>query len=102
LSDFYRILKPSGLALLCLGQGEIIADMARDYFGAPMYWSHYDADTYLRILQQTGFTIVWSRPVMDALDIKAAQLFVLAQKGDKQRWMKLTRSVARGVRLTRF
>lgn len=29
--------------------------------GAPMYWSHEGADTYLRWLDDAGFTVVWHR-----------------------------------------
>jgi SAM-dependent methyltransferase len=29
--------------------------------GAPMYWSHEGADTYLRWLDGAGFTVVWHR-----------------------------------------
>lgn len=32
-----------------------------EYFGAPMFWDHADADTYLAWLRESGFTPVWQR-----------------------------------------
>lgn len=57
LRNFHRMLKPSGLALLCLGNGDLPEDIDEDYRptanglpmaerGARMYWSHYDGDVY--------------------------------------------------------
>ncbi|HIC89735.1 MAG TPA: class I SAM-dependent methyltransferase [Anaerolineae bacterium] len=56
LLDFHRMLKPSGLAFLCLGAGELEEDIEEDYLGAPMYWSHYDGEIYI-----PNAGIVWIR-----------------------------------------
>jgi len=80
LQNFYRMLKPSGLALLCLGAEDLENDTQEDYLGAAMYWSHYDADTNLSIIQACGFELIWSRVVADATSPGAGHLFVLAQK----------------------
>jgi SAM-dependent methyltransferase len=77
---FHRLLKPSGLALLCLGAEDLEADIVQDYLGARMYWSHYDAATNLRLIQGCGFKKVWSRVVADASSPGSGHLFVLAQK----------------------
>jgi hypothetical protein len=45
-----------------------------------MYWSHYDRDTYLRMLTELGFQIIWSRLVAEEGCEGAKHLFVLAQK----------------------
>ena len=79
--NFYRMLKPSGLALLCLGADDLERDIAEDYLGARMYWSHYDAETNLNMIKECGFDIIWSRIVADATSLGSAHLFVLAQKG---------------------
>ena len=42
LANFHRMLKPGGLALLCLGAEHLIDDVDEDFYGARMYWSHYD------------------------------------------------------------
>ena len=80
LANFHRMLKPGGLALLCLGAEHLIEDIDENYLGTRMYWSHYDADTYLNMLRDCGFEILWSRNVTDATCEGAGHLFVLAQK----------------------
>ena len=79
LWDFHRILKPSGLALLCLGANDLVDDR-QDYHGGRMYWSHFDAETNLRLLRNCGFDILWSRLVADSTSPGSEHLFVLAQK----------------------
>lgn len=80
LENFYRMLKPGGLALLCLGAEHLIDDIDENYLGTRMYWSHYDSETYHKLLKECGFTIVWSKIVADATCEGAGHLFVLAQK----------------------
>jgi ubiquinone/menaquinone biosynthesis C-methylase UbiE len=80
LANFYRMLKPDGLALLCLGAEHLIDDVDENYLGARMYWSHYDTETYLKMLKECGFSIIWSRHVTDATCEGAGHLFVLVQK----------------------
>jgi SAM-dependent methyltransferase len=78
--DFHRMLKPGGYALLCLGAENLIDDIDEDFFGAPMYWSHYDQETYLTMLKDVGFSIVWSNLIPDSTCEGASHLFVLGQK----------------------
>lgn len=80
LANFYRMLKPGGFALLCLGAEHLIDDIEENYLGARMYWSHYDTETYLKILKDCGFSIIWSKRVVDATCEGAGHLFVLVQK----------------------
>jgi ubiquinone/menaquinone biosynthesis C-methylase UbiE len=80
LADFHRMLKPGGFALLCLGAEHLIDDIDENYLGTRMYWSHYDTETYLRMLQEIGFSIVWSRHVGDATCEGAGHLFALVEK----------------------
>jgi ubiquinone/menaquinone biosynthesis C-methylase UbiE len=80
LANFYRMLKPAGFALLCLGAEHLIDDIDEDYLGARMYWSHYDTETYLKLLNECGFSIIWSKRVADATCEGAGHLFVFAQK----------------------
>jgi len=77
---FYRVLKPSGLALLCLGADDLEEDMVEDYLGVRMFWSHFDANTNLKMLTAAGFRIVWSRIVEDATSPGSGHLFVLVRK----------------------
>lgn len=80
LTSFHRLLRRSGLALLCLGAEHLIDDVEEDYLGTRMYWSHYDTETYLKILKECGFSIIWSKRVADKTCEGAGHLFVLAQK----------------------
>ena len=80
LLNFYHMLKTGGVALLCLGAENLVNDIDENYLGARMYWSHYDSDTYIKMLNECGFSIMWSRYVKDNTCEGAGHLFVLAQK----------------------
>ena len=77
LMNFYHMLKTGGVALLCLGAENLIDDIEEDYLGTRMYWSHYDTDTYLKMLKEYGFAVVWSKYIKDG---NAGHSFVLVQK----------------------
>jgi hypothetical protein len=79
LANFTECLT-GGFALLCLGAEHLVDDVDENYLGTRMYWSHYDTDTYLRMLQETGFQILWSRIVTDETCEGAGHLFALVQK----------------------
>lgn len=80
LANFHRMLKPGGFSLLCLGAEHLIDDIDENYLGTRMYWSHYDTETYLKMLNHCGFSIIWSKRVADDTCEGAGHLFVLAQK----------------------
>ena len=80
LANFHRMLKPGGIALLCLGAEHSVEDIDDNYLGARMYWSHYDTKTYLDMLDECGFSILWSKRVEDATCEGAGHLFVLVKK----------------------
>ena len=80
LANFHKMLKPAGLALLCLGAENLIDDIDENYPGTRMYWSHYDSETYLKMLTQCGFSIIWSKRIADETCEGAGHLFTLVQK----------------------
>jgi len=80
LANFCKMLKPGGLALLCLGADHLIDDIDENYLGTRMYWSHFDSETYLQMLKDCGFTTIWSKRVADETFQDAGHLFVLTQK----------------------
>jgi len=82
-ANFYKMLQPGGLALLCLGAENLLDDIDEDFFGARMFWSHFDSDTYLKMLKDTAFSVLWSKQVEDATCEGAGHLFVLVQKSAK-------------------
>lgn len=80
LRNFYRMLRPSGVVLLCMGSSDVEEEVSTNYYGVPMYWSHYDADTNVKMVEACGFTVIWSRIVVDSTYPQSNHLFVLAQK----------------------
>jgi SAM-dependent methyltransferase len=81
LAKFHRWLRPGGLLLLCTGAEDLPEDVA-EYFGASMYWSHYDAATNLAMLAECGFEVLRRELVRDTLDqeIESRHLFAMAVK----------------------
>lgn len=59
LAGIRRSLRPGGHLLAIVGARHL-TDTA-EYLGAPMYWSHADAETYRRWLDEAGFARCWDR-----------------------------------------
>lgn len=78
--NFHRMLKTGGFALLCLGAENLIDDIDEDFLGTRMYWSHFDVDTYLTMLKDSGFSTLWAKRVSDETCEGGGHLFVLVQK----------------------
>ena len=58
-------LRPGGLLIATMGAQES-EGMEEDWLGAPMYWSHFDAETNQRLVTSAGFDIV--EAALDAAD----------------------------------
>ncbi len=80
LLDFRRMLRPGGLVLLCMGAGDLPEGIEDDYFGVPMYWSHFDAQTNVKLMEECGFRVLWARIVEDETCPGGAHLFIMAEK----------------------
>jgi SAM-dependent methyltransferase len=79
-AEIHRVLRPGGLALLCLGWLDLPDALDPDsWLGVPMYWSHFDADTNLRLLGDAGLVVHTSTEVVDPMDHVSHQ-FVLASR----------------------
>ena len=78
LLGFHRILRPGGLALLCMGAGDLPGDIG-DYHGVEMFWSHYDSETNLRMMRKSRFTILRFEIITDPTDPASSHLFALGQ-----------------------
>jgi cyclopropane fatty-acyl-phospholipid synthase-like methyltransferase len=74
-----RALRPGGVALLCLGANDIEADYD-EICGAPMFWSHFSADTYLSMFAELAFEIEMSAIVRDQSYPDSSHLFVVVRK----------------------
>lgn len=53
----YAWLRVGGLFVACLGANDSPGAVDDDWLGAPMYFSHYDADENRRLLQDAGFAL---------------------------------------------
>ncbi|MGA7270893.1 MAG: class I SAM-dependent methyltransferase [Acidimicrobiia bacterium] len=54
-------LRPGGLFVACLTAGDLPGGWEDDWLGGgPMFWSGYDTDTNLGLLEEAGFEVVWS------------------------------------------
>lgn len=73
-----------GYLLLITGNADLTD--VDDFFGAEMYWSHFDRATSLQMIRDAGFEIVWDQVVADRPS--GSHVLALAQKiaevmGDK-------------------
>lgn len=81
-AEVCRVLKPGGWTLLCLGARDNAGDHdPESWLGAPMFWSHYDAPTNVRLVREAGLEVVDDRVIDDPMS-HGQQLFVLARKPD--------------------
>lgn len=77
--NFHRMLKPNGVALFSLHSRDNLGSIENDYYEAKMFWSGFDKSTYIRMLAEIGFEIIWSKLVNDSLGYYQ-HLFVLINK----------------------
>ena len=86
LANFNRVLKPRGYLLVITGNGDLNDDVD-DFFGAEMYWSHFDSATSLQtpalacgasVIREAGFQILWDKIVADRP--AGSHVLALAQK----------------------
>jgi len=69
-----RWLRPGGFLLAIVGHQRWTG--VEEWLGAPMFWDHTDAATYLDCLDQAGLRPVWNRYVPEG---DAGHVLVLAQ-----------------------
>ncbi len=56
-------LRPSGTFAALLGTGDNPEEHDPSWYGAPMYWSHFDADATLALVREAGLIVEHSRDV---------------------------------------
>lgn len=80
LRDFHRMLKPGGFLLLGMGSSDS-PGIVEPFFGAPMYWSHYDAATNVRMMEEAGFHVIRLEMVPESLNPEGGSTspFLLAE-----------------------
>jgi SAM-dependent methyltransferase len=57
LSRVARWLRPHGQLLVNVGVSDDPGFIDPEWLGAPMYWSSYDAQTYLDLIRRAGFSV---------------------------------------------
>lgn len=68
-AEFRRVLRQGGVALLCLGARDVPEDDdAESWLGTHMFWSHFDAETNLEMLQAAHFDVLRNEIVADPMD----------------------------------
>ena len=60
-----RWLRPGGLLAGTMGGGDNPDERESDFFGAPMAWSHFDAQTNRRLLREAGFELEQAEEISD-------------------------------------
>jgi ubiquinone/menaquinone biosynthesis C-methylase UbiE len=57
LAKIARWLRPGGLFVATMGASATETGYEEDWLGAPMYWSHFDAETNRRLVEEAGLVI---------------------------------------------
>ena len=58
-------VRPGGVFAGTLGSGDNPAEHVQDFYGAPMYWSHFDGDTNRKLLREAGFQLLEANEIED-------------------------------------
>lgn len=77
--NFYRMLKPNGIALFSLHKIDDPGSIEDDFFDTKMHWSGFDKNTNIKMLKEIGFELIWSKLVGYSLG-GSKYLFVLLRK----------------------
>jgi SAM-dependent methyltransferase len=65
IARIHAWLKPGGVFAGTLGSGDNPAEHEQDFFGAPMYWSHFDGDANRTLLREAGFQLLEADEIED-------------------------------------
>jgi SAM-dependent methyltransferase len=65
LARIHEWLLPGGMFAGTLGTSDSSEDVEEDFFGAPMSWSHFDAETNRRLMADAGFDVEQADEVFD-------------------------------------
>ena len=69
IARIHAWLKPGGVFAGTLGSGDNPAEHVRDFYGASMYWSHFDAETNQTLLREAGFDVLEADEIEDEGEI---------------------------------
>lgn len=81
LARIYSWLRPGCLFFATMGAGDAPGGVEQDWLGAPMYWSHFGAETNRALVRQAGFMLDSAEVVAEDEDGQQVQfLWVIAHK----------------------
>lgn len=80
LTNFYRMLKPNGVALLTFHSKDDPGSYFDDFFGTNMFWSGFDSEINITMVKKVGFEIIWSKFVDDSLGDSIHHFMLLEKK----------------------
>ena len=81
LDSIYSWLHPNGILVASMASRGSEAWIEDDFFGAPMYWSSFDADTNERMVGNAGFELESAELVTDVFDgEEESHLWVVARR----------------------
>jgi SAM-dependent methyltransferase len=83
LARFATWLRPGGLLLATFGTGDLPGWLEEDWLGAPMFFSHFDADTNRRLVQEAGFELLKDKvvPMLEEGHGEVRFLWIIARLG---------------------
>ena len=74
-------LRPGGLLIATMGTQSSAGGVEDDWLGAPMYWSTYDSETNVRIVQEAGLDVVRAEiETTEEFDETVSFLWIVARK----------------------
>jgi ubiquinone/menaquinone biosynthesis C-methylase UbiE len=65
LRRMHMWLRPGAPLFGTFGSGDNPDERQEDFFGTPMYWSHYDAETNRHLISAAGFRLVQANVIED-------------------------------------
>lgn len=74
-------LRPGGLLIATMGAGAADDDYEEDWLGAPMYWSHFETETNVRLVAEVGLEVIEANEeTEDEEGVPVTHLWVVARK----------------------
>jgi SAM-dependent methyltransferase len=81
LARIHSWLRPGGLFFATMGANDAPGGIEQDWLGAPMYWSHFDAETNRALVREAGFILSSAEVVAEDEDGQPVEfLWVIAHK----------------------
>ena len=81
LNSIYSWLRPNGILVASMASTGSEVWIENDFFGAPMYWSSFDAETNERMVENAGFELESADLVTHAFDgEEETHLWIVARR----------------------